>query len=362
MDRSIARKRTLPMRAVLCLTMVSLVFAGAVALRRPVDQTLVVGPVAGLAETASTVAPAVALVPEDDRTIDSVELAAALDDAGVELPEGSSVYAARIVETAGALAYEEFEAGDGARDDDLWPASSVKLLAAEGALAYLAELGFSGAATVTMAGETFTVADVYDAAISESSNEAYDTLVRIAGVDWLNTSFLTEENGFPTTVIQRSYTGLGVNSSPAMTISEDGRRVTVPARRSTGTYDCPEDGNCSNLLEMTESVRRVTLDAQLKSDEQLALSDADVAGLQVALLDAEGFLEPAVEDVLGAGVEVYNKPGYVPGDACVDVALVRDALTSEQYLIGVATPEDGYTCPALVEVAAATLEFLQSTV
>ncbi len=42
--------------------------------------------------------------------------------------------------------------------------------------------------TITMAGESFTVADVYHAAISESSNEAYDTLVRIAGLDWLNTN------------------------------------------------------------------------------------------------------------------------------------------------------------------------------
>ncbi len=60
-------------------------------------------------------------------------------------------------------------------------------------------------------------------------------------------------------------------------------------------------------------------------------------------------------------MEVYNKPGYVPGDACVDVAVLSDAATSERYLIAVATPEDGATCPALVEVATATLEFLQST-
>lgn len=308
----------------------------------------------------ATPAPPVA-VTTPDRTLDDVQLSASLRDAGVDVPEGSSVYAAVVVETADGLLFEEFEAGDGALADDLWPASSIKLLAAEGALVYLAEMGFSGAATITMAGETFTVADVYDAAITESSNEAYDTLLRIAGVDWLNTNFLTAENGFPRTVIQRSYSGLGVRSTPAMTIAENGRRVTVPARESTGTYDCANEGNCSNLLEMTESVRRVTVDAEFETNEQLAMSDADVAGLQVALLDAEGFVEPAVEQVFGAGAEVYNKPGYVPGDSCVDVALVGDPATSLQYLIGVATPEDGATCPSLVELATASLEFLQST-
>ncbi len=106
---------------------------------------------------------------------------------------------------------------------------------------------------------------------------------------------------------------------------------------------------------MTESVRRVVLD-----DDALSLADADVAGLQEALLDAEGFLEPAVAEVRRAGIDVYNKPGYVPGDACLDVAVVDDAAADQQYVIGVATPEDGFTCPALVEVAAATLEFLQS--
>ena len=111
---------------------------------------------------------------------------------------------------------------------------------------------------------------------------------------------------------------------------------------------------------MTDSVRRVVLDARLEAEERLVRGEADVARLQESLLDAEGFVEPAVEHVLGAGVDVYNKPGYVPGDACVDVALLDDPAASQQYLIGVATPDDGFTCPALVEVATATLAFLRS--
>lgn len=276
--------------------------------------------------------------------IDHTQLPAALAVAGVELPAGAGVYAVRLDDEAA------FDAGAGAGYDGFWPASSVKLLAAVGALDYLGELGFTGDARITMAGHTVSVADVYEAAIADSSNEAYDLLVQIAGVDWLNEEFLTEANGFPDTVIQRSYTGSAVDVSPAMTIVESGRRYDVAARQSTSTYDCPDEGNCSTLLELAESIRRVTLEA----DDRFDVAEADLAGLNDALRVAEGFVEPAVAEVLGAEVPVFNKPGYVPGDDCVDVALVGD-----RYLLAVTTPEDGPLCPTLVEVAAATLRFLE---
>lgn len=296
-------------------------------------------------------------VPAAAEVDSAISLDAALAGAGVDLPEGSSVYAVRIDEAGATTAYE---AGEGAGYDGFWPASSVKLLAAVGALEYLSQLGFTGEARVTMDGQTFTVADVYQDAIADSSNEAYDQLVRIAGVDWLNQEFLTAENGFADTVIQRSYTGWGVDVSPAMTITEGGRRVTVPARLARGSYGCEEeDGNCSTLLDLTESVRRVTLDAELPEEDRFDIAAADVAGLNDALLAAEGYVEPAVTEVLGDDVLVYNKPGYAPGDECVDVALVSDETAGARYLLAVETPEDGWLCPRLVEVAAATLEFLQ---
>ena len=311
-------------------------------------------------QTVQATEPSIAAVPPPAvaaiEPVDSATLGDALAEVGVDLPRGSSVYAVRLEADGTGTAYE---AGEGAEYGDFWPASSVKLLAAVGALEYLSDLGFTGDARITMERETFTVADVYEAAIADSSNEAYDTLVRIAGVDWLNEEFLTLANGFGHTVIQRSYSGWGVDS-PAMTIQEDGRQVTIPARPVTGTYGCQEDdGNCSTLLELTESVRRVTLDAELPQAERFDIAAADLAGLTDALLAAEGFVEPAVSEVLGDETLVYNKPGYVPGDECVDVALLTDEAAGMRYLLAVETPEDGWLCPALVEVAAATLQFLK---
>lgn len=311
--------------------------------------------VARRAPTTSVV-PAPPAQPAVSEPVDATTLEAALADAGVDLPEGSGVYAVRL--DADGKAAGAYEAGEGATYDGFWPASAVKLLAAVGALEYLADLGFTGEARITMDGDTFTAADVYQEAIADSSNEAYDQLVRIAGVDWLNGEFLTAGNGFVDTVIQRSYTGWGVDVSPAMTIVEGGRRLTVPAREATGAYDC-EGGNCSTLLELTESVRRVTLDAELAAEERFDIAAADVAGLTDALLAAEGFVEPAVAEVLGEDALVYNKPGYVPGDECVDVALLSDEAAGERYLLAVETPDDGWLCPGLVEIAAATLQFLE---
>ncbi len=322
---------------------------------------LAVGVPNGGAEVSSTTAQ-VNVAAAGVAGVDDATLAEALADAGIELPAGSSVYAVRVDEADAGLAYAAYEAGEGSLYAGFWPASSVKLLAAAGALEYLADLGFTGAARNTMGRQTFTVADVYEAAIVGSSNEAYDQLVRIAGLDWLNTQFLTADNGFPTSVIQRSYTGDGVDVSPAMTIVEGNRRTTVPAPSSpsTSTYGCG-DGNCSNLLEMTESVRRVVLDAEIPQAERFDIAPADIDGLTDALLRSEGFVEGAADEVLGGGARVYNKPGYVPGDACVDVALVTDGRGSEQYLLAVQTPEDGWRCPTVVGIAAATLQFLVGT-
>ncbi len=146
-----------------------------------------------------------------------------------------------------------------------------------------------------------------------------------------------------------------------MTVVEGGLRVVVPARSAAGTYACHDDGNCSNLLEVTESVAWVTLDAELPEEERFAIAEADIADLQDALLESEGFVEPTVAVALGDSTLVYDKPGYVAGDDCLDVAMLADDSGEARYLLAVATADDGSLCPGLVAIAAATLEFRDAT-
>jgi hypothetical protein len=291
---------------------------------------------------------------------DPVSMDTALAAAGYKFPPGAGVYAAKITKEAGGLAYEDFQGGVGAVATDFWPASSIKVFAAVGALEFVGQQGFTGAATVAFGGGTpRTIRSIYDAAIRVSSNDDYDLLVEIAGVDWLNTELLSPSRGLPTTVIQRSYTvGGNLRVTPAMTLSEGGRTVTVPARNGKVYTECPQ-GQCSNLYEMSESIRRVVLNNEIPTSERFKLAPADVTGLTSALLAAEGWFEPAVAKVVGPSARIYGKPGEVPGRDCLDVTLI-DNGKGQRILLSATVPENQGGCAELVNLATAALKFLTS--
>lgn len=277
---------------------------------------------------------------------------------GLGLPPGTDVYAVRLA--AGGGPSSVAEAGGGGLATGFWPASSVKVLAAVAALEFAGSLGFSGSATVRFdGGITATLRQIYDAAIRDSSNEDYDLLVQIAGLDRLNDEFLTLARGFPETVIAQDYAGYDLARSPGMRLSEGSKSTYVPPRVATGDYGCAA-GNCSNLFEMVESIRRILLDDEILPSERFAVAPADLRQLRSALLGADGFFNAGAAAALGRGTRVYSKPGWVPGRDCVDVAFIEGG--GQRFLLGVATPDldDGSECPSLSPVAAAVLRFLRA--
>lgn len=281
--------------------------------------------------------------------IDSTTLAAE----GVAVLAGANVFAARIVDGGPSPGYVLYEAGGGAFTSEFYPASSIKVLAAVGALELAYSSGFTGEATVDGA---FTLFDFYDGAIRNSSNEDYDTLVRIAGVGWLNDEFLTSR-GYRSTRIQEAYAGgVGVAESVPVHLAEKGRELTLPARIGDDDYGCA-GSNCSTLLELVDSVRRVVLNDELATEERFQIAPKDVAGLQEALLGADSWIGAGVAEALGPDAIVYSKPGWTTGLDCVDVGLVVDLETSRRYLIGVSAPDDG-ECAILATMAADVLTVL----
>lgn len=272
---------------------------------------------------------------------------------GVAVLAGANVFAARIVDGGPSPAYVLYEAGGGAFSSEFYPASSIKVLAALGALELAYSSGFTGEATVDGA---FTLADFYDGAIRYSSNEDYDTLVRIAGVGWLNGEFLPSR-GYRSTRIQQAYAGgEGVAESVPVHLTEQGRELTLPARIGDDDYGCA-GSNCSTLLELVDSVRRVVLHDELATEERFEIAPRDVAGLQEALLGADSWIGAGVAEALGPDAIVYSKPGWTTGHDCVDVGLVVDLETSRRYLIGVSAPDDG-ECAILATMAADVLNVL----
>lgn len=274
------------------------------------------------------------------QSIDSDTLA----DGSVTLPYGANVFAARIFDGGPAPAYAFYQAGGGGFTDAFYPASSIKLLAAVGALSYTASLGFTGEAAVDGG---YTLHEIYDAAIRNSSNRDYSWLVRIAGVDWLNRDFLASE-GFLASAIQEAYGGEGeqVAYSPPMTLTEDARSLDVDARYGYDDYGCG-GGNCTDLFDMADAVRRVVLDAEIPANERFRIAPSDIAGLDDALLGAPSWLEPGVREALGPDAQIFSKPGWVGGLDCVDAALVVDPATGRRYLIAVSVPDYGDACGVL---------------
>ena len=303
----------------------------------------------------------VTTVPTKAPTTAPAKAPASLGSALQGLPDGADVFAAIVHPAGGDVTYESYEAGGGAHDDSFWPASSIKTLAVAGALEFLGGMGFDGGATVSFDdGEAWAVKDLYDAAIVDSSNDAYDRLVQIAGVDWLNSQFLTPARGFADTVIQRSYVDGGALDSPPMAISENDHSVDLPERDEQGDYGVPDAGNRSDLAEMTDAVSRIVLADEVAPAKRFKIGLGDAANVRQDLLETDGFVEPGVTAALGSAALTYSKPGYVPGDDCVDVAVVRDSAFPGGALLGVAVPDDGQECATLAPIATAAMNFLQS--
>ena len=280
------------------------------------------------------------------RVVDSTTLARE----GVTVPEGANVFAARIVDGGSSPAYLLYEAGGGAFANGFFPASSIKVLAAVGALELAASHGLTGGATVDGA---YALSEFYDGAIRYSSNEDYDDLVRFAGVGWLNREFLPSR-GYRATTIQEGYADLdGVTASPSVHLAEGDLEVDIPERYGEDDYGCG-GANCSNLFELVDSVRRVVLHDELPVEERFAIAPADVAGLQDALLGAESWIGPGVAAALGPDAVVYSKPGWTSGYDCVDVGVVVDGETGDRYLVGVSAPDDG-ECAMLAPMATEVL-------
>ena len=294
-------------------------------------------------------------------------LGAAFTAAGYVPPAGAYAMAARVLPGVGQPAFRFYSLGDTGFEyspGDYWPASTVKLTAAVGALHFLHGLGLTGAAQVSFTDNdgTYngTVENIYDLALSISDNVSYNRLVEIAGFDALNDQVLVEANGLPQMVIQRRYTtGDDLRTSPAITWSEGSLNGVIPQRVGTGQHpECPNEGNCVTLYELLEVMRRVTLHDEIPATHRFPLASADVAGLHQALLDATTWLADGATAALGHPVTVYNKPGYVPDNDRLDHGLVVDDVTGDRYLIALSLPEATTSEADLSELAEQVLAVL----
>jgi hypothetical protein len=290
-------------------------------------------------------------------------LGTAFSAGGYTPPSGTYLLAVRVLKGLGQPAFQYYSLADTAGTysaGKYWPASTVKLTAAVGALRTLAKYGLTGAASVSFTDDdgaySGTVKNLYTQALEVSSNESYNRLMEIAGFDEMNDQVLTAADSLPQMVLQRRYTHplptSSLRTSPAITFTEGAATGQIPQRVGVGQHpECPSEGNCITLLELADVMRRVTLHNELPAQDRFPIAPADLAGLQASLLASPTELEPGAHLALGHAVQVYNKDGQVWTDDRLDCGLIVDTVTGDRFLIAISMPYGTTSDAALSEAA-----------
>ncbi len=241
---------------------------------------------------------------------------------------------------------------------DFWPASTIKLYTVVAALERMGDTTAFTEAAVKFEHREQDGRWVVDCArgmremISEvfrrSSNEDYTLLLRFAGLDGINTQFLTPEHGFPHSALMRGY----VTARPWKYVTTEPQRITIVtnniqteqyehawggrfyAEERGGAIFDARTGNLTSARELAECLRRVMFHEHLPEKERYRLTEAQVAFLRNG---GDGFtgLEtkhkdsgPSAWD--GGVAEVfpkarfYHKCGLISNYA-LDVAYVDDS-------------------------------------
>lgn len=197
----------------------------------------------------------------------------------------------------GAPIFDWIEYRDTADRKDFWPASTVKLYAVIAAMERVREAGFDLNVTAVYEHRSADGTWVLDCArtlremtsevFRRSSNEDYTLLLRLAGIDWINTEFLTAERGFPNSALMRGY----VKSRPwayergetqriRLIPAEGGASVVIEHAWSGRSYSeergatviDAKTGNVTTPRELAECLRRVIFHEKLPEAERFRLS------------------------------------------------------------------------------------------
>lgn len=304
---------------------------------------------------------------------DRSSLDAAFAAAGYTPPAGTYLFAAIARPGLQQLAFSFFSRGDDGfvwSSGVYWPASTVKVLAAVGAIRKLASVGCGVNATVSFSDDdgfySGTVANLVDLAIRVSDNVAYNRLMEIGGFEEINHDLLHARFGMPRLVLQRRYTHptpqSNLRNSPPISYIQGAISGTLPARTGTSVFpECPNEGNCITLAELLEGLRRVVFHEEIPASERFELGPAELQALHMALQTSPSQMGPGIEAALpGHALRIYNKEGQVYGDDRLDHAAVADDTTGKIYLLAASMPYNTTSQADMAELARQTIAALDA--
>jgi hypothetical protein len=247
---------------------------------------------------------------------------------------------------------------------DYWPASTIKIYTATAALELLYEYGVSLDAEATFYHRsdetdawtedlTTTFRQMIFNVFDYSSNTDYTLLLRFAGIDWLNGSFLTPENGFQESALLVGY----YDARPWGYIQTEQQRIVIEEGDLTferthtwsgETYDVDAGcsvyygslANCSSPRDMVEHMRRLIFHEFLPEDERFLLEQTELDWLRYGddepvLNDWESDWATGIFNVL-PNADYYHKAGAVTA-YYLDLHYVDDLESDTHYLAAIVT-------------------------
>jgi Beta-lactamase enzyme family len=203
----------------------------------------------------------------------------------------------------GALTFRSVHYKDEPAATDFWPASTIKLYAVIAALELAHAEGFGLDAAVTFERKTDgrwitdcarTLREMLSETFIRSSNEDYTLLLRMSGIDRINTALLTAERGFARSALMRGY----VTRRPYVYNTAEPQRITLQDRAGKtrtlehtwsgrsyseergATVISAKTGNVTTTAEMAECLRRVMFHERLAPAERYRVSDEMAAFLR----------------------------------------------------------------------------------
>ncbi|MDA3863788.1 MAG: serine hydrolase [Deltaproteobacteria bacterium] len=284
------------------------------------------------------------------KTIDKASLSQIFTNNGYQPPPGTYFLIGKITAGVNSPWIHWYSYNDTAFTysySNYWPASTIKLTAAIGALELLHQYNLTAAANVEFTDDdgyyNGTVQALISDALRISSNTAYNRLMEIAGFEAINEQLLVESNGYSQMILQRRYThpypDSDLRDSPPINYTEGTNSGTIPARTSTLYYpSCPDESNCITLFELLDVMRRVMLHAQLPPVELFQLNSNDINEVQLALFDSPTAMSAGAQAALGSNLEIYNKTGHVYNYDRLDHGYIVQTSSDQQYLVAASLP------------------------
>ncbi len=292
------------------------------------------------------------------------ELDVLLDPISPEVEKWASV--CRVVETPEGPEFHWEHYREKADAVDFWPASTIKVYTAIAALEALNEAGLPLDTTVIFESRrderwrldsSRTLREMISEIFRRSSNEDYTLLLRMVGVDRINTEFLVPQRGFPHSALMRGY----VRHHPYVYLREEPQRITLRAQdgreakfehtwsgtsysqKRGATIISATTGNCTSTRELTDCLRRLFFHDHLPEAERFRLTPEQIkllceggdgwTGLRTQ--EAGPFAWKDAAETVFPKAAYYHKAGSI-SNYTLDAAYLNDSESGTRFFLTVA--------------------------